>query len=81
MTRRNFLALTDQQLREVQAAAALLRVDSRPRFLHDLAALLPAQPTDADVSKAIADTVGATPTNLGDANMEQRDETKASPRR
>ena len=67
--RKGILVLTDRQLREVQAAAALLGIECRTRFLCDLAsylAPLKRSPTNADVAAAIKQVTAITPVDLGD---------------
>ena len=56
------LALTDQRLRHMQAAAALLRPEARDAFLHAIAHHLQAtEPSDSAVLAAIHAALNAAP--------------------
>ena len=60
--------LTRAQIRQIQAAAALLRVSDREKFLHDVAAWLGRHPIDDEVTAAVAAVLGVRPheTHLGE---------------
>jgi hypothetical protein len=54
--------ITISQSRQIDAAAALLRVGDREKFIRDVAARLNRHPTDADVAEAINAVTGIMPT-------------------
>lgn len=55
--------LTVAQTKQIEVAAALLRLDQRETFLRSVATQLGRFPTDHDVSCVIRDTIGVVPFN------------------
>jgi hypothetical protein len=74
------ISLTDSQLSQVTAAAALLRVSARSQFLQDIASQLNRLrdlPTNSDVNNAIQICLGSVPiTDIRSLANEQNTQTQ-----
>ena len=77
------VALTDQQVQQLHAAAALLRTESRDVFVSDVMLVLETRcrcraPSDRDVAAAINDTIGVVPVFMCDDATNKQEVNKMS---